>query len=529
MEHIACDVLVLGSGAAGLRAAISVREAGLDVLVLSRAGPGKSTCTGFSAGVMGGADSSGAAGHLERTLKAGRGINQSVLAEILCEEAPARLGELMRWGIQAEVRHGFLFAKGRPPVMGEQIVRCLIGKNKELGTRFMGNLTATGLVMENGVAGLTGFARPSGEVVEFSSGAVVLATGGAAALYFRHDNPGRMLGAGWTLAIEAGALLQDIEFVQFYPLCLAEPGHAPLVIPPRLADQGLLVNEGGEDILKKYGIDERPAAEKARDSLSLALFQEIYRNGQGIFLDLRDVTEEKWQGDPFAASMRHILGDRHGALSRPLRVAPAAHHTMGGVRIDGMGATSVPGLFAAGEVTGGLHGANRLGGNALSETLVFGARAGTSAADWAKGSGPEERRSVLRLLDERSRVLESLLDGEAGLLDRIRKIMWEEGGIMRNEAGLSRSLGNMREILDSFSFSGPGSKKTLTRDQMSAIGLRSAARAASLILEAALRRLESRGSHFRQDYPEQNDRQWLGHLQVGTAPGGDAWEFVAKR
>jgi succinate dehydrogenase/fumarate reductase flavoprotein subunit len=100
---------------------------------------------------------------------------------------------------------------------------------------------------------------------------------------------------------------------------------------------------------------------------------------------------------------------------------------------------------------------------------------------------------------------------------------------MRNEAGLSRSLGNMREILDSFSFSGPGSKKTLTRDQMSAIGLRSAARAASLILEAALRRLESRGSHFRQDYPEQNDRQWLGHLQVGTAPGGDAWEFVAKR
>jgi succinate dehydrogenase/fumarate reductase flavoprotein subunit len=529
MEHVACDVLVLGSGAAGLRAAISAREAGLDVLVVSRAGPGKSTCTGLSGGVMGGAESSGAARHLERTLQAGRGINQPVLAEILCEEAPKRLGELMRWGIQAEMRKGFLFAKGRPPAMGEEIVHCLLRKNRELGTRFMPNLTAAGLVLENGVAGLVGFARRSGELIAFCSGAVVLATGGAAALYFRHDNPGRMLGDGWILAIEAGALLQDVEFVQFYPVCLAESGHAPLVIPPGLADRGLLVNEGGEDILKKYAIDERPAAERARDRLSHALFQEIYRKGQEIFLDLHDVTEEKWQSDPFSASMRVILGDRCGALTRPVRVAPAAHHTMGGVKIDGSGAASVPGLFAAGEVTGGLHGANRMGGNALSETLVFGARAGNSAADWAKRSGAQERRSVLRRLDEQFGALESIRCGETGLLDRIRKIMWQEGGIVRNQAGLSRALGNMREIIGSFSSTGPGSKRALTPAQVSAIELRSAARAACLILEGALRRVESRGSHYREDFPKQNDRQWMGHLQVSAAPHGDVWEFVAKR
>src|SRR5208337_2048296 len=175
------------------------------------------------------------------------------------------------------------------------------------------------------------------------------------------------------------------------------------------------------------------------------------------------------------------------------------------------------------------HGANRMGGNALSETVVFGARAGNSAADWAKRSGAGERRSVLRRLEERFRAFESLQYGETGLLDRIRKIMWEEGGIVRNEAGLSRSLGNMREIIGSFSFSGPGSEKTLTSAQVSAIELRSAARAACLILEAAIRRVESRGSHFREDYPKQNDRQWLGHLQVRTAPYGDVWEFVAKR
>ncbi|MGO9691197.1 MAG: FAD-binding protein [Syntrophobacteraceae bacterium] len=528
MENVDCDVLVLGSGAAGLRAAISARETGLDVLVLSKSATGKSACTGLAGGVMRGSDSSGAPAHLELTLQAGRGINQPGLAEILSQEAPARLGELMKWGLKAEVRLGCMFAQGRPPIMGEEIVRCLIRKNRELGTRFMENLTPTGLVIENGVAGLTAFERKSGEQIAFSSGAVVLATGGAAALFFRHNNPKRMLGDGWTLAIEAGAILQDIEFVQFYPVCLAEPGHAPLVIPPILADNGILVNERGEDILMKYGIVERPAAMIARDRLSQALFQEIYRNGQKIFLDLRGVTEEQWQSDPFSAILRYVLGDRVGGVRRPLRIAPAAHHTMGGVKIDGRGATSVPGLFGTGEVTGGLHGANRAGGNALSETVVFGAIAGNSAAEWVKGSDTKERRSVLRRVDERFRAQRSIPYAETDLMERIRRIMWEDGGIVRNEAGLSRASENVREILGGFSFSGPGSEKTLTPAQADAIELRSAARVASLILEAAIRRTESRGSHFREDYPEQNDRQWLGHLQVKTSPDGGVWEFVPQ-
>ena len=117
---------------------------------------------------------------------------------------------------------------------------------------------------------------------------------------------------------------------------------------------------------------------------------------------------------------------------------------------------------------------------------------------------------------------------ETDLLDKIRRIMWEEGGVLRNEAGLSRALDSMREILESFSFSGPGSEKTLTPAQAGAIELRSAAKAASLILEAAIRRKESRGSHYREDYPEQNDPQWRGHLQVRTAPDGDVWEFVPE-
>jgi len=409
--------------------------------------------------------------------------------------------------------------QGRAPIMGEELARCLLHRNKELGARFIGKISAAGLVVENGLAGLIGV-DSSGEWHAFTAAALVLATGGTASLYLRNDNPGRMLGEGWRLALDAGATLQDMEFVQFYPVCLAEPGHAPLVIPPELADKGLLANESGEDILEKYGITERPAAMVARDRLSQALFREIYRHNQLVFLDLRAVSEEKWQSDPFSASMRHILVERCGALQRRLRVAPAAHHTMGGVVIDSGGATTVPGLFAAGEVAGGLHGANRAGGNALSETVVFGARAGRSAADWAKGIG--NRRRILDQLEELRKEWCSLRLTEPDLFKKLQRVMWEDGGILRDGAGLSRAQKQVLEIAASIrDFPGEAG-------QADAVELRSAARVAGIILNAAQKRMETRGSHFREDYPDQNDREWGGHLRVRTTTKGDAWDFVAQ-
>ncbi|MGC8603104.1 MAG: FAD-dependent oxidoreductase, partial [Desulfomonilaceae bacterium] len=332
MERFSCDVLVLGSGAAGLRAAISAREAGLRVCVVSKGPVGKSTCTWLSAGVMaGGFNAATIKAHLERTLLAGRGINQPELVEILINEAPERLDELRKWGIEAEFRNGYLFAKGHPPVQGEEIIRCLINRNQELGTQFLSKFMVTDLVIEDGASMVKVFDQPSGEWQTLSAKAIILATGGASALYFRHDNPKRMLGDGQRLALEAGAVLQDMEFVQFYPLCLCGPGTPPLVIPPKLADQGRLVNDLGEDILVKYGIQERPAGEKARDVLSQAIFTEIHRNGQKVNLDLSDVSDQQWRRDPFSASVEHILGNQHGAKHHPVQVAPASHHVMGGV------------------------------------------------------------------------------------------------------------------------------------------------------------------------------------------------------
>jgi fumarate reductase (CoM/CoB) subunit A len=524
VEHISCDVLVLGSGAAGLRAAIAAREAGLDVIVLSKGKPGKSTCTGFSAGVMAGSyDAHTRSAHSERTFQAGRGINQRELVEIFVREAPSRLRELMDWGIHAEFQEGYLFSKGRPPLLGQEIIRCLLNKNRELGTRFISDLPVTDLVIEDGAAAVNCCSKSSGEWVAITAKSLILSTGGAAALYLRHDNPNGILGDGYRLALEAGAALQDMEFVQFYPVCLAEAGRPPMVIPPGLADRGLLINDSGENILEKYRISERPAAERARDRLSRALFEEIHREGKHVYLDLRGQPEETWSKDPFSASVRHILGERYGAMYRPISVAPAAHHVMGGVWIDKFAATSVPGLFAAGEITGGLHGANRMGGNALSDTLVFGAIAGDSAAQWAKNSRHANRQSLFTRLNDKRLKWIKLNPQSAGLSERLREIMWRDGGIARNNAGLIRAADSVREIHEKLleSSSGEGAS-----DPASTIALCSAVSVAALIIEAALRRHESRGAHFREDFPEQDDEKWKGHLRVHLDTSGNhLWHF----
>jgi succinate dehydrogenase/fumarate reductase flavoprotein subunit len=522
MERFSCDVLVLGSGAAGLRAAISARQAGLRVCVVSKGPLGKSTCTWISAGVMaGGFNADTIKAHLKRTLLAGRGVNQLELVETLVNEAPRRLDELRKWGIEAEFRNGYLFAKGHPPVQGEEIIRCLINRNREQGTEFLSKFIVTDLVMEDGAGMVKVLDQPSGEWQTLSARAIILATGGVSAVYFRHDNPKRMLGDGQRLALGAGAVLQDMEFVQFYPLCLCGPGIPPLVIPPKLADQGRLVNDLGEDILVKYGIQERPAGEKARDLLSQAIFTEIYRNGQKVSLDLSNVSDQQWRRDPFSASVEQILGNQHGAKHHPVQVAPAGHHVMGGVKINCDCATSVPGLFAAGEVTGGLHGANRMGGNALTETLVFGARAGVSAAHWAKGISDSHQKILFEQMSERPVRKDSKLS-IADLQTRLRKTMWEEAGVIRNENGLIRALDTVSELRE-ITLKMPA--ECSRQGRVDTIELRSATRISGLIIQGALKRKESRGAHFREDFPQQNDDKWRGHLQVRVINGKDEWNF----
>jgi succinate dehydrogenase/fumarate reductase flavoprotein subunit len=529
MEQLAGDVLVVGSGGAGLRAAIAAREKGIGVLVISKASPGKATSTTVSGGVFAGTPRGVSPdNHMARIIQAGRGINQMELVEILVEEAPYRLEELVQWGIKAEFRKGYLYSLGAAPMWGREITQCLIAKCKEMGVRFLGGMVVAALNMEMGTAGVVAYSVESGKWMTIDAKALVLTTGGAGALFQRHDNPRRMLGDGYILALNAGVVLQHMEFVQFYPLGVAEPEFPSFLIPPRLADHGELFNGQGEEIHEKYNITERPAGERARDRLSQALFIEIHRHGQEVWLDLTGVSEDDWHKDPFSGSTRKILGDRYGAADKPLRIAPMAHHVMGGIRIDAQGFTSVTGLFAAGEVTGGVHGANRMGGNALTETLVFGKRAGDAAAQWAVSTNQSNKKigtDELNAFLQNSSKNKTDLDPEH-LTGQLQQIMWTEGGILRNKKGLIKTLEAVKNIQQQAAESSiQGPPDAVQR----ILELRFAAEKAALILEAARKREESRGAHFREDFPDQDDEYWKGALQVqNNSEGEQIWEFKPK-
>ena len=514
MEHFNCDVLVIGSGAAGVRAAIAAKSMNCDVAVISKGSPGKGTCTILSGGVFAGTPQGEPfETHLNQTLKAGRGINQLELVDTLVEEGPLRLKELVKWGIKGSFHRGNLISEGRPFIWGEEIINCLNHRGSTMGIRFLSRLLVVDLKIQPQKSGVLAYRVDTNRWLAISAKAVVLATGGAGGLYYRHDNPKRMLGDGYCLALAAGAVLQDMEFVQFYPLGLAEHGFPPFLVPPKLADFGRLYNDKNEDIHDKYHITERPAGILARDRLAQALYTEIYRHGNGVWLDLRDVSEAEWNAEPFSASTRKVLGERYGAKHRSVRVAPLAHHVMGGIIIDAQGATSVAGLFAAGEVTGGLHGANRRGGNALTETVVFGARAGQAAGQWANNA-PDGRIEVppKEIVEPAySAKVNDAKSATTRLLGGLRKILWDDGGILRNRQGLTRALKAVDAIKTE---AGDLSITDDPRQLQGMLELRFAAQTAELILQGALRREESRGAHFREDYTTQDDQNWRGHLQV---------------
>jgi fumarate reductase (CoM/CoB) subunit A len=519
MDTLTSDVWVIGSGAAGLMAAITARRQGLEVTVVGKSPPGKGSATILSHGAFGGAwGGLSAEEHRRRTLKAGRGLNDPAMVDALAEEAPARFQNVIDWGMRVGEREGAIISLGPPPAWGKEIVRCLVGKAREAGVKFTDRLVVRAVAVEDGTPRMVAYSPAADAWVGLVGRSLVLAAGGAAGLYRHHDNPQRTTGDAYALALGTGAVLRDMEFPQFYPLSVAEPG-LPVLIAP---DLGEVRNGRGEDIMAKYGITERPAHRFARDRLSLVLFREMERDGQEVFIDLTGVSEERRNIDPYTKLNCELLQRRCGIFDRPVRVAPVAHFFMGGVATDIDGATSVPGLFAAGEAVGGLHGANRLGGNALTECLVFGRRAGVAAATWASGISMPEAGDLEALMPAPAPGRPA--GNAADLRTRLRDVMWRYGGIQRDRAGLEKGLGMIHEIADEAARTGDVTKP-LYLERF--IEMQLAATAAGLIVEAGLRREESRGSHFREDFPETDDANWLGHVTVRQANGRSEWSFEA--
>ncbi len=531
MEIHKADVLVVGGGGAGMRAALAAKEKGAEVIIASKTPLGKSTCTYLSAGAFSLAvEGFSKEAHLASTLQAGKGINDFQLAEILVNEAPERVRELEKWGLAGEWQEGKFRCLGKPTAVGAPMANVLAKATVKQGIASFSWVIVSELLVESGrVLGALGFDFRRGQTVAFLSNAVLLANGGGGALYLRHDNPVRATGDGYVLAFHAGCPLQDMEFVQFIPVGLAEPGKPAHLLAAPLADRGRVINSSGEDVLQKYQITERPVVVRSRDSFSLAIFREE-REGREVFIDLRSLSEKDWLVDSLVRGQRDMLMKHFSAGEKPLRVSPMCHFYMGGVCIDQNGRTEVPGLYAAGEIAGGVHGANRLGGNALGEILVFGERAGKAAAAWALENGKKEGGQDL-VKARQEAFSKKWIPSAEGMAPRsirgeIAEILWKEGGILREEAGLVSALKTLEKIKQEDL---PRAKTESPKEFLEKIEVENALWVGEMIMKSALMRKESRGAHYRKDFPQINDQKWKGNIFLRKSAGEMQLEFRPLR
>jgi fumarate reductase (CoM/CoB) subunit A len=523
------DILVVGTGGAGLRAAIEADERGASVVVVSKAPAGMNNATvvaggGFRAAIEGFTSEE----HYEDTLRVGNRLNDRRLVEVFASEGGMRVLELKRFGVEMRVRRGGISVGETPGLMGLGMTKPMVEHLRSRGVRIVENVILTRILLSDGVVvGSVGYDSHDDIPVVFSAKAVVLATGGAGALYKRTDCPLRTTGDGYSLAYSAGARLRDMEFVQFFPVALAEHGLPPYLIGGPFSEEGRIINSLGEEIPVKHGVTERPLVLKSRGPLSIAIMREI-QAGNGIdgavLLDAREPVKRYANEDWFKTQGYAQRVARLGAAEKLLKIAPICHFNMGGVVANEDGETGVPGLYAAGEVVGGVHGANRHGGNALTAITVFGARAGEAAAAYAKdrslvGVDSLAEPELSRYTDLRSSE-KGIPPGD--LMSRLRELMWEKAGIIRGESRLKEFLSELIGLKREAS-----SLKISSGNEMrEALEVPMALDVAEMIASAALERRESRGAHFREDYPAE-DECWL--KVVVVEKGGDGGMKLTTR
>ncbi|MGD2201077.1 MAG: FAD-binding protein [Candidatus Bathyarchaeota archaeon] len=515
------EILVIGTGGAGLRAAIEAHERGAEVLVVCKAPAGYNNATvvaggGFRAAVKGFT----AKEHFEDTLRVGNYLNDPHLVEVFTREGGMRVLELARFGVDYRVRRGGISVGDTPGIMGLGMTKPMVEYLRGRGVNIIENVIVTRLLKSGGsVVGAVGYDVKGDEPVLFSSKVVILATGGAGALYERTDCPLRVTGDGYSLAYHAGAELRDMEFVQFFPVALAEPGHPPFLLGGLLTEEGRIVNRHGEEIPAKHGVKDRPFVLKSRGPLSVAIMREIH-SGNGVegavLLDATEVFRNRSDEELFYLGRISYIREHLKADEKLIKIAPIAHFNMGGVIADENGRTSVPALFAAGEVVGGVHGANRHGGNALTDITVFGARAGAAAA---KNVNDLDLEPVERLAEPELKRYRTFRKGGGvspkQIISELRSLMWTRVGPVRMGQSLEEALEQVRGFKEEASHMHP----TDSTEMLVALEVPMELDAAEFIIRAALKRRESRGAHFRIDYPKL-DEDWKKTVVLKKGPDG---------
>lgn len=520
------DVVVIGGGGAALCAALAAREEGASVLLLSKTSLGFGNCTAYSAGNF----TLGVGGiepevHGTRTKKSGRWINKGELVDTLVKDAPEAVVGLQRYGVKMDMGRGWVSVSSyaaKKIMGGVAFTLPLVNALKERKVQIKERVVVTELlVASDQCVGVEFVETASGKVGQVAAGAVVVATGGAGQFFARTDNPARTTGDGYVLLYQAGATLQDMEFVQFFPLGFASEKLPGWFLPLKLVDQAPLVNNFGEEFLREkfpqWGVKSGAEAELfARDQAAVTIAKEV-EAGRGVFLYLNQLPAKAWEKGTLLADLRQLASGKVDLQKDPVAIAPTQHFFCGGVVINTDGQTDVPGLFACGEVTGGLHGANRVGGNALSELVVFGNRAGRAAALHAAqfSSGQSELPSGNTL--ERLKAWEAAQGPKPAVFKRrLQKLASEYLGVLRKRQGLETLLQKLAAI----GVEMKDLQAARPQEIMEAVELENLLFTGTVAAKAALLREESRGVHYREDFPEEDNENWLQNIVICPGQAG---------
>ena len=544
------SVLVVGAGAAGARTAIELAERGVDdVLVLGKRGHGDAHTTWARGGINGALGThdpeDSPAIHAADTLNEGHMVNDPAKVETVTEQMPERLRELDDWGMEysrtddGEIDQRFFGAQSFRRTAfagdhtGESLLDTLVDRAQELSVPYRENVMITKLVSDGeAVHGAVGFDMDDGEFVLFNAGTVVLAAGGHAAVYDRHTSrDDENNGDGAALASDAGASLMDMEFMQFHPTGMAvdeddpewEPWSGRLVTEAVRGEGGRLFNAEGERFMERYSPDQMEL--DARDVVARSIAREVAEgrgteNG-GVYLDISHRDAE------FIEERLPRMYERFDDLGvdmaeEPVEVAPTSHYGMGGVAVDDHGETDVDGLFAIGETMAGVHGANRLGGNSLAETVAYGVVAGERIADRVDGPGevPDSLREDLvepHLADLRAMANNDGAHDVDAVLADLRELMWNHAGILRDESSLREGLDRLAAVRDRAADMRVGPVTSESFEFAVDVGFMLVA--AEAVLRGALEREESRGAHYRTDHPDA-DPDWRRNVYFDAADVG---------
>ncbi len=529
IKTISTDVLIIGSGGAGSRAAIEVDKNGFKATIVSKGLSFRSGCTGMAEGGYNAVfktvdkdDSIDA--HIHDTLKGGSYLNDKRLVEILVNESPKRLIDLENYGALFDRQESGEIDQ-RP--FGGQSFRRTCYQGDRTGAELLNALKEeiirrdiecieevmiTSLVTDGDeVIGATGLDLKDSSLIYFKAKATILASGGAGQIYPVTSNTFQKNGDGYAISYRAGADLVDMEQVQFHPTGMVTPESKKgvLVTEAVRAEGGRLINSEGERFMKRYAPEKMELA--TRDVVARSIYKEIIEgkgteNG-GVYLDISHLDDDDIQ-EKLETMVIQFENVGKNIKEEAIEVAPTAHHFMGGLKINTDASTNLKNLFGAGEVCGGVHGANRLGGNALADTQVFGKIAGESASEACENA---ELKSNDEMVKEEASRIESLIKNGSikpkEFKNNIKKLMWEKVSIVRDEKTLNEALAELQKMQKDLENLDVGNQRQYNADLVTALEVINMVELCILIVKSAILRRESRGAHYRSDFPESKN-EW---------------------